>query len=149
MKIKLHWGIAIAVFYSIFVLFLVGNVIFSATQRNDLVDNNYYGKELKYQDQIDKSARTKKLPQQLKVVKNPNKLSLLFPDIFNGKNITGNVEMYRPSNASLDRKIALNINSNNSQIIDLNLISKGYWKLKINWFVNDSAYYSEESVTID
>ena len=42
MKIRVHWGVAVAVFYTAFALSTVGFVAFAMTRDVDLVSVDYY-----------------------------------------------------------------------------------------------------------
>ncbi|ROL59344.1 hypothetical protein D9V86_10775 [Bacteroidetes/Chlorobi group bacterium ChocPot_Mid] len=148
MKIKFNWGWGIAVFYSAFVLFLIGNVVFSFFQRTDLVTENYYNDELAYQQTIHKAERAKRLEGNLNIVQGASTIAIQFPEEVKGKKIEGSVLLYRPSDASADRKIRLNVNDNNFQVIDSRQLAKGLWVMKIDWFDGDSTYYNEEKITI-
>ena len=87
MKFKINWGTGIGIFFACFVLYLIGNLIFSATQKVDLVSGDYYQQELAFQKQIDKETRTKKLPQQLQLIHGGSTIALKFPEIMKGKAI--------------------------------------------------------------
>ena len=64
---KISWGISISIVYILFVVVMVGAVIFSTTQESHLVADDYYEREIAYQNQIEKMERTKLLPEQLKI----------------------------------------------------------------------------------
>lgn len=148
MKIKFNWGWGIAVFYSAFVLFLIGNVVFSFFQRTDLVTENYYNEELAYQQTIHKAERAKRLGGNLNIAQGASTIAIQFPEELRGKKIEGNVLLYRPADASADRKFKLNVNDNNFQVIDSRQLAKGLWVIKIDWSDGDSTYYNEEKVNI-
>jgi hypothetical protein len=148
MKLKIHWGVGIAVFYTIFLLFLIGNVVFSSMQGNDIISPDYYQKELAYQQQIDKAGRSKKLPQQLKIVTGGSTIALQFPDFLRNSGVSGVITFYRPSDTRLDNKVQIKVNENNLQVIDTRAYAKGLWKLKIEWSASGIEYYNEESVMI-
>ena len=146
MKFKINWGVGIGIFFTCFVLFLVGNLIFSATQKVDLVSGDYYQKELAYQSQIDKQSRTKKLPQQLKIIHGEATIALQFPDTLKGKAFGGEIIFFRPSNSKLDTKLPVKVNENNLQVIDIRGFQKGLWRMKIDWSADGISYYNEETI---
>lgn len=149
MKIKINWGIGLAVFYIAFVLILVVFVIFSSVQNSDLVSTDYYSKEINYQQQIDKLKRTKRLPEKLNIVQNSGILIVKFPSIFKNAKIMGNIDLYRPSNPAYDKKVKIEVKDNNFQVIDARNMVKGYWKIKVDWSAFDSTYYSEEAIILE
>ena len=53
----MNWGYKILLTVIIFILVMVFFVYVSMQQKNELIENNYYEKELAYQSKIDASAR--------------------------------------------------------------------------------------------
>ena len=62
MKNYQTWPVAITLIFSIFVLTLIGLVIFTSGHSVDLVSEDYYGQELAFQKQIDRIKRSRNLP---------------------------------------------------------------------------------------
>jgi len=147
-KIKFNWGWGIAVFYTAFVLFLIGNVLFSFFQRSDLVTEDYYNEELAYQETIHKAERVNRLEGRLNIVQGANTIAIQFPEEVKGKKIEGNVLLYRPADASADKYFKINVNENNFQVFESRQMVKGLWVMKIDWSAGDSTYYNEEKITI-
>ncbi len=143
------WGKKIAALYIGFVVLVVGMVIFAMTKNTDLVSDNYYEKEIKYQEQIDKEKRTKELPEQVKIEYLGSYVSVKFPQTYNSKDIKGNILFYRPSEASRDFRLNIEPDENGEQKIVTNKFSKGIWKVQINWKMNGTEYYNESSIRIE
>ena len=59
-KHKSKWGYGVAFLYGGFVLFMLSIVFYVSFQDFQMVEDDYYRKELVYQDQIDKMERTRK-----------------------------------------------------------------------------------------
>jgi len=148
MKIKINWGIGIGIFFTIFVLFLVFNLVFSSFNQVELVEGNYYQQELAYQKKIDKEKRTKKLNEQIKIIKNESAIIVQFPETMNKTDIAGEITMYRPSNNKLDKKFKVSVSEGNFQIINTSSLAKGLWKMKIDWSFAGTEFYNEESINI-
>ena len=148
MKYKFSWGVGIAIFYSVFVLFLISNVIFSLFQNTDLVTEDYYNKELDFQETIHTLERTKRLNEDLNIIQGSNTIAIQFPDTLTRKKIKGEIYLYRPADATADKKIKLVFNENNFHTLDTREFKKGLWILKIDWSIGDSSYYKEEKIMI-
>src|SRR6266542_6174400 len=97
---KFNWGKSLLVIYLIFVVLTLTLVAFCMTRQVDLVSKNYYEKEVSYQEQIDKQKNT--LESDVKIEYDGEKINFLFPEKFKGKNITGDIVLYRPSSTSRD-----------------------------------------------
>ena len=140
-----QWPVGIAIIYTSFVLLLIAFVIFSRYQQVDLVTEDYYDQEIKYQQQINRINRTQSLSQPVNWIfdKNKRSLTLIFPADFDPGQVHGNILFFRPSDAKQDKLVALNLSSNGTQIISTENLTPGFWKLKIFWHVDKNDYYKE------
>ncbi|MBT8378328.1 MAG: FixH family protein [Ignavibacteria bacterium] len=146
--IKISWGTGIVIGIVIFVTITFSMTIIFMTQDVNLVTDDYYEKTLTYQDEIDKKSRTKALNEEVKINFNGKMISILFPSDYLNKNISGEIYFYRPSNPALDFKIPLQLSQEGIQVIPVERIEKGFWRLKINWLMNEYAFYNERAITI-
>jgi hypothetical protein len=142
---KISWGKGIAGAYILFVIITLVLVVVMMRKDVDLVTPNYYEKELKYQDQINKINNTNKLKEALRVEYTDGKITLNFPRI---GNVSGEVSFYRPSDPKKDFKLEIQADKENKQIVDAAALLKGYWKMKIEWKANGVDYYNEEQLII-
>jgi hypothetical protein len=144
----MDWGKKIAILYIGFVVLTLAFVIFAMNQRVDLVTDNYYEKELKYQEQIDKSKRTKDLKEKMDIQLLDKAVKIKFPAPPD-KNIQKDfILFYRPSDPSKDIKIQVAADSLGFQIIPVEKLSKGFWKIKLNWTSKGSEFYDEGMLNI-
>lgn len=146
---KLNWGYKIAIFYIAFMVFVALIVAFSFTQDVNLVTENYYEEEVKYQEHIDKVKRTEALPQQLLIQVENEFIALTFPELFKETKIDGKIQLYRPSDNKFDQTISIDVNSSNQQLIAKSDLQSGLWKIKIFWNVNTTEYYNEKLLMIN
>lgn len=144
MKLKIHWGWGIAIFYSLFVLSLLGFLFFTTFNRVDLVEEDYYEKEINYQQQIDKETRTANLAGKLTMQPSGSVFILTFPGELDPSTIGGSIHFYRPSSKRLDQKFKIEADSSGMQVLPVNTLRKGLWFVKVDWSAGDSAYYNEE-----
>jgi hypothetical protein len=150
MRSSKSWPVGIAIIYITFVLFLVAFVIFSRFQQVDLVTEDYYDEELKYQQQIDRIDRAQSLSEPVNWTfdNSGNYLILKFPIELDPLKVKGNILFFRPSDAKQDKLTAINLTSENTQIISTKNLTSGIWKLKIFWKVDDAEYYKEGNLVI-
>jgi hypothetical protein len=144
---KLNWGHKILGVYLVFVAGIVYMVILSSRQKVDLVTADYYGEELRYQDRIDESGRASALSAPLQFNISQGSLSITFPKEFEGKKISGEVQLYCPSddNKDLHRNIEV---TGNLMKIPLPEANKGEHILKVKWKSEGLAYYYEKNIFI-
>lgn len=142
---KISWGTGIAATYIIFVVFTLGMTYAMMTKNVDLVATNYYEKEIKYQQQIDKINNTNGLKDKLKFEYSEGKIVLTFPKI---GAIAGEINFYRPSDPKKDFNFKIKTDENYMVTIDCSVLLKGLWKIKIEWNAAGVDYYNEETIII-
>lgn len=144
----MSWGKKIAILYIGFVILTLAFVFFAMNQRVDLVTDNYYEKELKYQEQIDKSKRTKELKEKINVQIFEKTVRVKFPNLPDKNNQKDFILFYRPSDPSRDIKIRISPDSLGNQIIPTEKFAKGFWKIKLSWTSGGTEYYDESIINI-
>jgi len=77
----MSWGKGIILVFVVFVLGIGILVYRSMTKNIDLVTTNYYEKELKYQEQIDKINNTNSLKEKIKIEYNGSVILITYPQV--------------------------------------------------------------------
>jgi len=145
---KFNWGTGIFIFL---VLFILGIIVFYFYVTNldiKLVEDNYYEKELAYQQKIDKINNTASLGSGIEIIQDTGILAIQFPSIDPGLKPEGTVWFYRPSDPEKDFTVALQLNDSLQQVFDISKVDKGRWVIKLDWFMGEKEYYFEEGVVI-
>ena len=65
------------------------------------------------------------------------------------KRLKGTIQFYRPSDYKKDFSIPLSVDTNGQQVISTQSITKGYWKVKVDWTQDSIEYYKESSFVIN
>jgi len=149
MKFKISWptGIIIAIAsFVIFILSFVYKVTFLPEYDHHLVSENYYKDELNYQQEIDKQNEGAALKENISIQNTSEGIVITFPSEFEPKAITGTISFQRLSNNKIDFTLPIELNTNTLLIKDANLV-KGRWDVKIDWFVNNTAYLYKEKIS--
>ena len=144
---KINWGTGITALYLGFVAMILLLVTMSVGQKIDLVTEHYYEEELAYQGKIDKKQRAAALQQPLTWQVEDQSITLLFPDNFDEKLLSGQVKLYCPSNDKNDRVFTV-LTKNHTQVIPTPRIPAGNYHLQVDWKHKDQTYYSEDVVVI-
>lgn len=146
MKINWGTGIVIAIISFItFIMFMVVTMVSDKAYNHDLVTDNYYQKELKYQEDIDASKNLKKLEYPLSVQKVTEGIEIVFPKDLAPDNIKGKIFLYRPSNKALDSEMNININQH-SMLISNEVLVSGRWDIVVDFTYNNQKYYHKEQI---
>lgn len=146
---KWNWGTGLVVGMICFISFILYFVITMSTDdkyRHDLVTEEYYAKEMAYQNEIDAETNTNNLASKIVSKKVAEGWLLVFPDELVPEKIEGKMFLYRPSNQKLDFESSIEISSHNLLIPDKNLID-GRWNITLDWTYDGKAFmYKEEIV---
>lgn len=146
---KINWGVGITIVILIFTIVTLAFVYFAFSQDVNLVREDYYAEELKYESKIEKIKRAKRLETPLKVSVIGKVIHFGFPQNFKSNNVDGKILLYRPSDRGRDIIFSVLLDSLNQQIISSNKMLKGMWKAQIDWSVNDTTYFNEEIIMVN
>jgi hypothetical protein len=145
----MSWGYKIAAMYGGFVAFIISMVVVCVKQDDiHLVSKDYYKEEIAYQDQIDKLTNAKRLTGGVGVqyTTASQEVLLFLPQAMH--QATGSVLFFRPADARKDQKVALQLNESGKQIISTRGLSKGLWKVKVQWTYQNIPYFNEQVLVV-
>lgn len=144
---KLHWGNYIAIFFGCFVLFILFLVYKTFSINTELVAEDYYAKEIAYQQKIDKLSNTQNMHAAVKIIQTADSIQFVFPEQYADSNVSGKIRLYRPSDISKDLELPIML-SNRKQNYSKSLLSKGSYVVHIDWQANATPFYTEEKLYI-
>ncbi|UKJ05925.1 FixH family protein [Solitalea lacus] len=112
----------------------------------ELISPNYYADELKYQEKINASENAGTLSESLKVEAINKSITIDLPKDFEGKSISGEINLVRPSDKSKDVKVPLNASMKGVQQISSNKFVKGLYLLQIQVKCDGKDYFFEQNI---
>lgn len=145
---KWNWGKGIVVAIIAFMGFILYLVITMTTDKNfshDLVTEDYYAKEMAYQNEINAETNTNNLKEKIISKKVANGWLISFPKELNYQYIKGTLFLYRPSNQKLDFETKINLSSNDLLLPNTNLID-GRWNIIIDFTYHGKSYMYKEEI---
>ncbi len=145
---KFNWGTGIVLAFIGFISFIMYFIITMNVDNkydHDLVSEDYYADELKYQNDINKLKNAKALDTNLSYEKTAEGLLIKFPENIDYKDITGKLFLYRPSNKQLDFDTAISLSKPYLLIPDKRLVD-GRWNINIDWQYKGKSYLFKESI---
>ena len=145
---KFSWGTGIVLAFIGFMGFIMFFVIKANTDKkydHDLVTEDYYVKELDFQNDIDKQNNAKALLENISWAKTEKGLVIIFPEHLLTNSITGKVFLYRPSNKQLDFELPISLSDHNLLIPDKRLLD-GRWNIKVDWQYNGKSYLYKKEI---
>jgi nitrogen fixation protein FixH len=140
--VKWNWGKGIVLVYALFVTGMLYLVFQSKQQKIDLVVEDYYQQELKFQDQIDASKRANSLGEQPRIEAQQDKYFLVIPGAEN-QPVKGDLLAYCSADKKRDQKMELHETSTGRWQLPLAGLLPGKYIFKINWQQAGLSYYSE------
>ena len=141
----MDWGKRILLTIIAFVALIMTLVVISVRMDGiELVTENYYQAEINYQDRIDQESSALRLDRTVITYHSIDKNLVL--DLPNGSN--GKLQLFRPSDATLDQELLVNVLDANSTTVSLVDLKAGYWKIQLSWTEGGKMYYEEKKITI-
>ena len=148
---KFNWGHGITIFLIIFVATTIGVVVKISTDdayNHELVSENYYEDELKYQEEIDKEVNASKLSSMVSYKFTDDGIVLKFPNDFPFEKVSGIIKMKRPSKQILDFTIPVKLDDSFNVVIPSDKLVKGKWLLVIDWEVGDEKFMFKDVIVL-
>jgi hypothetical protein len=143
------WPIAIVVYFILFISFIVTFIVFATRQHVDLVRDDYYEEEIRFQRQLDRVQRTRDLDGRAAVTYNATQRCIIIKlPAAQPSQTTGQIHLYRPSDAKLDQAVQLALDTNGAQRVDATHLRDGLWKVRVQWFVDGQDYYVDQPVVV-
>lgn len=132
------YGMGVVVVYATFALATLGFVAFAFSEKVELVADNYYSQEIRYQQRIDETSAGLEQPLEWKLSDDRKTLLLTFTEA-----AEANITLYRPSNSALDKTVQLSAQAGESASLPLDGLASGLWRVKIIWKTGGKSRYTE------
>jgi len=145
---KINWGTGIVITIVLFIGFIMYFVIAMSTDNgynHDLVTENYYQKELVYQQKIDASENAAALKEGLKIEQTTKGLVIIFPSELEPASIQGKVFLYRPSDKQLDFEIPISLLNKYLLVPDKSLLG-GRWNITVEFEYSSKQYLFKKEI---
>lgn len=148
---KSLWGIGIAALYTVFALSMISLAIYVSTIEFELVEDDYYARQIDYQSTIDAVARAKALrAQPILAYDSPaSQIALVMPKEFVAGISGGEIAFTRPSDKSADTTVLFPAQPTDGVIIDSDRFITGLWNVTVSWRMNGELYVMEYSLFIE
>lgn len=139
----MNWGKGIVIGMATFMTFIIVLVVGLMTNRVDLESEDYYKREINYQQEITAQENANKLESKIEIISNKEFVIVKVPEGDFSK-----IEMHlsRPNDQKMDK--LFKIEGTKSFLIDKKELEKGLYTVELSYMVDNKPCLQKESVTI-
>jgi hypothetical protein len=142
---KINWGNGLLIAILVSSLGIVFLVILSSKENIDLVTEEYYPRELVFDQQIDKLKNTRDLQQKVIIEETADSILIRFPcTVANADWVEGEIWFYYAANKQADKKITIELNDAYIQKFALTEFTRGKCEIIIDWTDGKLGYMQQE-----
>lgn len=144
------WPAGIVAAFVLFVAGTVALILLSTLGHDDLVAADYYAQELRYQQRIDRQARTQSVAAQVSVHYDAATATLVvtLPPGHAAPRTSGEIHLYRPSAAGEDRRVPLALDALGRQVLGARELAAGLWRVRIAWSAGGQEFFTDQKVVL-
>ena len=145
----MNWGHKLTVVIGIFILAMLSMVYLAFQQTNDMVDTNYYDKELKYQLKIDAAQNLNAASTEVLVTQHEKNVKILLPKNLTKNFVNGKLEFLKSDDKKRDLNLSFQPDTAGQFIIDGKRFVRGLYKVRLQWESEDKSYYREQDLMLE
>ena len=145
---KFTWGNAIFLVMTAFILLMTSFMIRAASNQEELVAENYYELEVKYQQQIDRLNNTGSLSDDVLMEIVGAELVITFPAEVRGMTLSGELYLQRPSDSRADARIPVRVDADGRMTVPVGQRLKGAYNALLEWKAGDHEYLSRDRIHV-
>lgn len=143
---KFNWGTGIFLFYTVFAASLFFQVFASTQFQHDLVEENYYEKDLAYQSRFDRMVNSQQNKKPLRINYSSVEKMVHFSFPTNGIPINGNIRFYRANDGAKDVKLDIQTTADGTMSVPVSTFVPGRWKVEVEWERAGVQYYDSKNI---
>ena len=141
---KLNWGHYIAIALGCFMIFILTLLFTAGDSGHAMVTEDYYEKELTFQNEIDAENRANALKEKPQLKMQANGFVLVFPEEL--AEATGEVYLMRNNNESQDVRLPIKLNAKNEMLISSAKLVDGEYEYSLKFKSNKKEYLIKKSI---
>lgn len=140
----MSWGKGIIIGMGLFMGFIITLVVIMMRQDIDLVQEDYYQKELEYDKQYNAETNYMSAQDSIRMELSSNELSLYFPEEFQtGK---ASIQLMRPNDKKMDLTFSLDTKEKVS--IPMKSLAKGRFNCTVSGLYKGKPYEMNQTITV-
>lgn len=144
----MNWGYKITIVIVVFIASMLAMVAVSFKQNNEMIDANYYDKEMKYQSLIDGANNLNSISTDSIIRVEANHLLVTLPINAMSNFKEGNIEFIKNDDMSKDHTIKLVPDKDGKCQISRNKFATGFYTARVFWTSDEKNYYKEQRINL-
>jgi len=145
---KINWGTGIVIAFGLFITFIlyfVFKVQSDSQYDNELVVEEYYKQELKFENQMTKEQNAINMTEKISISTSEEGINITFPSDLDLTKVAGKVSLYRPSNQKLDFEVPISLSGPHLLIPKSNLVD-GRWDISLDWTYDGKEFLNKKTI---
>jgi nitrogen fixation protein FixH len=144
----MNWGYRIVVAFGLGVAFILFLVWKTMQVDIEMVESNYYEKEMAFNGKLQATANAKALTNQITVEQQGQQILLTIDSTTSAAITNAEVHFYNPASEKSDKKITISASNNGLYYFPVASFTKGKYIAKISFTSAGKTYYAEEVIFI-
>ncbi len=145
----MNWGYKILIFIIAFIIAMLSMVFVAFRQTNDMVDENYYEKEMNYQSLIDAAQNLNLVSDSILINQNESYVIVNIPNSLISNFEQGNLSFLRIDDKRKDVTFDFKPNEKGVLLIEKFKFVSGAYKARIKWRNLGKDYYREQNLIVE
>ncbi len=141
---KLNWGHYVAIGLGCFMIFILTLLFTANDSGHAMVTEDYYEKELTFQNEIDAESNANALPNRPEIKMQANGFVIAFPEEIVAPE--GTVYLMRNNNEKQDVRLPIKLNQKNEMLVSSAKLVDGEYDLFLKWKVENKEYLVKKSI---
>lgn len=143
---KLNFGHEVTIGLSAFIIYILFLVYKTTTVKSELESEDYYLQEVAYGERMEQERNFLRSGVKIKFEQEMAQFTLMFDGLASVDSMNGSVHFVRFSDAKLDRKYELQLDSRGQQVFEVKDFVNGNYEVQISWLQGGEEYYYETNV---
>lgn len=141
----MNWGKGIVIAMSSFVIFILYLVFTLMSKNTDLESEDYYKKEIEFEQEIKASQNTNGLAEKIKITQDESYLVIQLPSKEKVDSIE--VQLLRPDDQKQD--VTMSFENTKNLMIPKKDLKKGSFQLRLHFMIGENKHFYVEDLKID
>ena len=145
----MNWGYKIMIVIIAFIIAMMSMVFVAFRQTNDMLDENYYEKEMNYQSLINAAQNLNLVTDSTLINQNESYVMVNIPKTLFSNFEQGNISFLRIDDKRKDVTFDFKPNEQGVLLIEKFKFTLGAYKARVKWRNLSKDYYKEQNLIIE